>query len=254
LEVVGFYKDVRDYIFTQIVVTAKGDAQYEVLTNLDYANSRGLTISLYQRRAPGSLFSAALDYTFAVAEGNRTEPREDFFFSEKSGKTAETFLVPLSFDRTHTLNLTLSLSDPDNFSISNIWRLRSGSPYTPSIPASLTTQLSQFVQNSATKPFQWSSDLKIEKFFSVGELRYSLFLLIDNLFDTQNEIDVWSNSGRALYNADQVANPHQFDEIRKRINRGDAGLIPISAIDNYFADPTNVSSPRLVRFGISVIL
>ncbi|MCX6137007.1 MAG: TonB-dependent receptor, partial [Ignavibacteriales bacterium] len=87
LEVVGFYKDVRDYIFTQIVVTAKGDMSYEVLTNLDYANSRGITVSLYQRRAPGSLFSAAVDYTFAVAEGNRTAPREDFFFSEKSGKS-----------------------------------------------------------------------------------------------------------------------------------------------------------------------
>ncbi len=254
LEVVGFYKDVRDYIFRQIVITAKGDVQYEVLTNLDYANSRGLTVSLYQRRAPGSLFSSSIDYTFAVAEGNRTEPREDFFFSEKSGKSAETFLVPLSFDRTHTLNATLSLSDPDNFSISNIWRLRTGSPYTPAIPASLTTQQSRFIQNSGNKPLQWSSDLKIEKFFTAGTVRYSFFVLVDNLFDTENETDVWTNSGRALYNANQVANPSEFNEIRRRIARGDQGLIPISAIDKYYADPTNVSSPRLVRFGISVIL
>jgi len=252
LEVVGFYKDVRDYIFTQIVVTAKGDMSYEVLTNLDYANSRGITVSLYQRRAPGSLFSAALDYTFSIAEGNRTEPREDFFYSEKSGQSAETFLVPLSFDRTHTLNATLSLSDPENFSISTIWKVWTGSPYTPSLPASLTAQNTQYIQNSSSKPMQWTCDLKAEKFFSLGDLKCSAFLLVDNIFDTENETDVYANSGRALYNADVVANPHQFDQLTSRINRGDPGLIPLSAITDYFTNPQNVSRPRLVRVGVSL--
>ncbi|MGE5315918.1 MAG: TonB-dependent receptor [Acidobacteriota bacterium] len=252
MEVVGFYKDVRDYIFSQLVVTAKGDQRYYVLTNLAYANSRGLTVSLFQRRAPGSLFSASLDYTFAVSEGNRTQPVEDFFFSEKSGKSAETFLVPLDFDRSHTLNATLNLSDPDNYTVSTIWRMRTGSPYTASIPASLSLQQTQFVQNSSTKPFQWSIDLKAEKYFAFGDLHCSVFLLVDNLLDTQNETDVWTNSGRALYSADQVANPQQFSQIRSRIVRGDAGLIPLSTIDNYFVDPTNVSRPRLVRLGVSL--
>ncbi len=253
LEVVGFYKDVRDYIFRQIVVTAKGDISYEVLTNLDYANSRGLTFSLYQRRMPGSIFSSSIDYTFSVAEGNRTEPRADFFFSEKSGKSAETFLVPQSFDRTHILNTTLNFSEPDNYSTSIITRMQSGAPYTASIPASLANQLSNFVQNSSTKPFQWSVDLKLEKFISMGGLRYSFFIQVDNVFDTRNETDVYSNSGKALYNANEVANPREFQEIRNRINRGDQGLIPISAVEEYYVNPANVSRPRLARFGFSVL-
>ncbi|MDP1675726.1 MAG: TonB-dependent receptor [Bacteroidota bacterium] len=253
LEVVGFYKDVRDYIFTQIVVTAKGDVRYNVLTNLDYANSRGLTVSLFQRRAPGSLFSSSIDYTFSVAEGNRTEPRDDFFYSEKSGKSVETFLVPLSFDRTHTLTSSMNLSEPDNFSVGTIIRMQSGSPYTASIPASLSTQISNFIQNSSTKPFQWTVDLKFEKYFSFGGFRYSVFLHVDNLFDLQNEIDVYSNSGKALYNANLVANPSEFSQIRQRINRGDVGLIPLSAVDGYFNDPQNVSRPRLTRFGVSIL-
>lgn len=253
LEVTGFYKDTRDYIFNQIVVTSKGDVTYEVLTNLDYANSRGLTVSLYQRRMPGSIFSSSIDYTFSVAEGNRTEPREDFFFSEKSGKSAETFLVPLSFDRTHILNTTLNFSEPDLYAASIITRLQSGAPYTASIPASLSTQLSQFVQNSSSKPFQWSVDLKMEWFFRMGDLRYSVFAQVDNLFDTRSETDVYSNSGKALYNANQVANPAEFSEIRRRINRGDVGLIPMSAVDNYYANPQNVSRPRLTRVGLSLL-
>ncbi|MFA5833215.1 MAG: TonB-dependent receptor [Bacteroidota bacterium] len=253
LEIVGFYKDVRDYIFRQIVVTAKGDIKYEVLTNLDYANSRGLTVSLYQRRMPGSIFSSSIDYTFSVAEGNRTEPRDDFFFSEKSGKSAETFLVPQSFDRTHILNTTLNFSESDNYSISLINRMQSGTPYTSSIPASLSTQLSQFIQNSSVKPFQWSVDLKLEKFLTLGEFRYSFFIQVDNIFDTRSETDVYSNSGKALYNANQVANAREFQEIRNRINRGDVGLVPLSAVDNYYNNPQNVSRPRLARFGFSVL-
>lgn len=253
LEVVGFYKDVRDYIFRQIVVTAKGDVTYEALTNLDYSNARGLTVSLYQRRMPGTIFSSSIDYTFSVAEGNRTEPRADFFYSEKSGKSAETFLVPLSFDRTHILNTTLNFSETDNYSISTITRMQSGAPYTASIPASLATQLSNFIQNSSAKPFQWSVDLKMEKYLILGDLRYSIFVQVDNVFDTQSEIDVYSNSGKALYNANQVANPKEFQEIRNRINRGDPGLIPLSAVDEYYVNPQNVSRPRLARFGFSIL-
>ncbi|MDA0986413.1 MAG: TonB-dependent receptor [Bacteroidetes bacterium] len=249
LEVVGFQKDVRDYIFRQIVITSKGDISYEVLTNLDYANTRGLTISLYQRRVAGSNFNSTVDYTFSVAEGNRTEPREDFFYSEKSGKSAETFLVPLSFDRSHILNTTFSFTEPNDYSASVIFRLQSGSPYTPSIPASLSLQQTTFVQNSALKPFQYSTDLKIEKTLKFTGNTLKISAQIDNLFDIQNELDVYSNSGRALYNADVIANPTQFNQITSRINKGHNGLIPMEAITNYFIDPINVSRPRLVRIG-----
>ena len=253
LEVTGFYKDVRDYIFDQTVITAKGDLKYQVLTNLDYANSRGLTISLIQRRTPGGIFSAAVDYTFAIAEGNRTEPADVFFYSEASGKSTETFLVPLSYDRTQVLNTTLNLGEADNYAVSTILRMQTGTPYTPSIPASLATQLSDFVQNSANKPFQWTVDLKAEKYFQYGQLRYSIFVQVDNLFDTRNETDVYSNTGQALYNANVVANPAEFQEIRNRLNRGDPGLIPLAAVDNYYVNPANVSRPRLARFGFSVL-
>ena len=251
IEVVGFFKDVRDYIFRQIIVTSKGDISYEALTNLDYANTRGLTFSLLKRRSADNPITTTLDYTFQIAEGNRTEPREDFFFSEKSGKSSETFLVPLSFDRTHTLNTTFAYNVSNDYTISTIVRMNSGSPYTPTIPASLSLQQTYFIQNSALKPFQWSVGLKVEKYFKYYEYNCSLLLQIDNLFDIENEIDVYSNSGKALYNANQIANPNEFAQTRNRIVRGDAGLIPLSAIDNYYKDPQNVSRPRLVRLGFS---
>ena len=121
---------------------------------MDYANTRGITFSLLKRRSADNPISTTLDYTFQIAEGNRTEPREDFFFSEKSGKSSETFLVPLSFDRTHTLNTTFAYNVSNDYTISTIVRMNSGSPYTPTIPASLSLQQTYFIQNSALKPFQ----------------------------------------------------------------------------------------------------
>ncbi len=253
LEIVGFYKDVRDYLFSQIIKAGKGDIEYNILTNLDYANSRGITISLFQRRAPGTIFSSSIDYTFAVAEGNRTEPVEDFFYNELTEKSTETFLVPLDFDRTHTLNTTLNLSEPDDYNVSSTIRIQTGSPYTASVPTSLSTQIARFIQNSSSKPFQWTVDLKVEKYFVVGGLRYSVFALIDNVFNSENEIAVYSNSGKALYNANQIANPTEFQDIRNRMNRGDVGLLPESAIENYYINPQNLNRPRLVRFGVSLM-
>lgn len=251
LEVVGFYKDVKDYIFTQTRFTSAGGI-YRILTNLDYSYSKGLTISLLQRRVPGSLLSASVDYTFALAEGNRTEPAVQLYFDEKTGKNTETFLVPLSFDRTHTLNATVTLTQPDDWMVSSIWRLRTGSPYTPENIASSRGQNSQFIQNQSSKPLQWYSDLKIEKTFSFEPIRYTVFLLVDNLFDIENETDVHASSGRALYDANEKLEYSRYDDLRSRIEAGDVGMVPMSTLLNLYADPTNVSRPRLVRFGVSL--
>ncbi len=253
VEITGYYKDVRDYIFTQTVIAARGDLSYGLLTNLSYANTRGLSISLLKQRASvDDPLQFSLDYTFQVAEGNRTLPTDEIFFNEQAQRQSETFLVPFGFDRSHTITSVLALGRPDDWMVSMIGYVRTGTPYTPQFPANVVPIT--FVQNSDRQPMQWNVDLKIEKFFRLGPLDMSLFLFVDNLFDTQNEIAVWANSGRALYNIEQTLNPYLFSDLRNRILRGDPGMIPIDAVDNYYANPENVSRPRLVRFGVSLVL
>jgi len=48
----------------------------------------------------------------------------------------------------------------------------------------------------------------MEKYFRVAPVDLSVYLQVDNLFDTQNELSVYSNSGRALYNIEEVVNPY----------------------------------------------
>ena len=250
-DLTGFYKDVSNYIYTQTVYTEQGRA-YNVLTNLAYSNVRGITISFMKRRAAGSLFSASLDYTFSIAEGNRTEPSADLFYSILSQKQTETFLVPLSFDRSHVINATIALTDPSSWSASLIANLQTGSPYYPVLPSQLATVI--FEQNSANQPVQWNIDLKLEKFFKFSDVDFSVFLQVENLFDTENERSVYQSSGRALSNPEQQLNDYTFTDLRKRINRGDVGLIPLSQVNNYYSQrPERVNRPREVRLGFSIL-
>ena len=250
-DLTGYYKDVRDYIFTQTVYTEKA-RQYRILTNLAYSNVRGITLSFLKRRSPGGMFAATLDYTFQVAEGNRTEPEEDLFFSEASGKQTETFLVPLSFDRSHLINGTFSLSDPNSWTLGVIFNIQAGTPYTPVLPPSLSTIT--YEQSSSSKSMQWEVDLKFEKYFSIGSFDYSVFVHINNLFDTQNDRYVYASSGKALSNVEQELNANQFNDLRDRISRGDPGIIDVSNLDQYYSQrPENVNRPREVRLGFSII-
>lgn len=251
VELTGYYKDVRDYIYSQRVITARGDKQYNLLTNLSYANTRGISISLVKRRSVDDLLSATLDYTFQVAEGNRTEPTDEIFFNEQQGRLSQTFLVPLGFDRSHTLTSTVALTQPDDWSVSVIGYLRTGTPYTPEFPSNVVPI--SFVQNSDRQPMQWNVDMKIEKYLTLSGLDLSVFVQIDNVFDVQNELYVYANSGRALENIAQTLQPELLADLRNRIVRGDPGMFPLNGIDNYYANPGNLSTPRLVRVGASII-
>ncbi len=251
IEITGYYKDVRDYIYSQTIITPRGDKQYSLLTNLSYANTRGISISLVKRRSPDNLLSATLDYTFQVTEGNRTLPTDEIFFNEQQGRLSETYLVPLSFDRSHTLTSTVALSQPNDWSVSMIGYLRTGTPYTPSFPSNVVPIT--FTQNSDRQPLQWNVDLKFEKFFKFGGLDLSVFVLIDNVFDVENEIAVYASSGRALYDITQTLQPELLADLHNRIVRGDQGMIPLSGVDNYYANPAMISTPRLVRVGASIV-
>jgi outer membrane receptor protein involved in Fe transport len=250
-DVTGYFKDVSNYIYTQSIYTASGRA-YNLLTNLSYANSRGVTFSLLKRRSPGELFSASLDYTFSIAEGNRTEPSAELFFSEQSGKQSETYLVPLSFDRSHVINGTISFTQPDDWNLGLVLNLQTGTPYTPALPTTLVQV--RYEQNAGNQPINWNVDMKFEKFFTLGSIKYSVFVQVENLFDTQNEIAVYQSSGRALSNVEQIQNAVNFSDLKRRIEKGDVGMFGIDQINGYYSNrPERVNRPREVRLGFSVL-
>jgi len=71
------------------------------------------------------------------------------FYNEQKGKLSETFLVPLDFDRGHTLTGSLTISESANWLISVLGYFRTGTPYTPAFPSSVVPIT--FEQNSDSR-------------------------------------------------------------------------------------------------------
>jgi outer membrane receptor protein involved in Fe transport len=193
LDVNLFYKDIRDLLGVEFISTYN-DAEYTRLTNVDFGNVLGVTLSLDQR-AIGPV-STSLDYTWQLAQGNSSDPRETATRAA-AGESPRPRVVPLNWDQKHTLNLTVTASRPDNYTASAIVRMASGQPYTPSISAGFGGGLET---NSGRKPNVLLVDLRSEKHLGPTGRGVNLFARVFNLLDTRffNGF-VFSSSGSPYY-------------------------------------------------------
>ncbi len=217
-----FYKDIRDLLGVQFVNTYTG-AQYSRLSNIDFGNVTGFTVSLDQRRI--GLLSTSLDYTWQLAQGNSSDPQETANLAQ-AGLDARPQTLPFSWDQRHTVNLTVQVSNPEDYSVSAVVRYASGQPYTPSIGLGLTGQIER---NSGRKPEGLLVDLRGEKFFSLGSWNMSVFARVFNLFNARYfNGSVFANTGSPDYSTTPYT---------------DRGSL---------ADPTRYYAPRRFEVGISL--
>jgi len=232
LDITGYYKDIRNLLGTQVHQTLEG-IRYGRYINRDYGNVKGVTVALEKRPSGG--VSATLDYTFQIARGNASDPNSAFLDQQTDPpQQTEKKMVPLNWDRRHQINLTVALGRPDNFNVSIIGRLGTGLPYTPTFQ-----NLQTAVENSARRPTQYNVDLYAYKDLRFGSLKLSLFCRIYNVFDRKNEIDVFSDTGRAGYSLA----PLYVGGLRPR------GL---NTLDEFYTRPDYYAAPREVNLGFSL--
>ena len=245
-----FYKDVNDLIQSRRVIAGEVavDKEYNVITNISYANVKGFTVAFLKRRSPGGLFSATLDYTFQIGEGAFTDPLR-LAVDTRTGRETEQKFVPLGFDRKHTLNGTATLAKPGDWLASVIMRIQQGTPYTPSLPSSI--QAVQFEVNSERRPWRTTFDLQIEKFFKFNPARFSIFLQVKNLFDSNNETFVHTNTGRSLTNLNEATNPNRFNNLEEKIIADQSNFFPVEFLDTFYQREDFLAEPREVRLGMT---
>jgi len=227
IDVVGFYKDMRNLIGTEIFDIGNG-TKYSRYVNRDYGNARGFIISLTKR--PTGFFSGTIDYTFQIAEGNASDPNSVYLDNQTDPPVqSQKQLAPLDWDRTHSLNFTATFGAQDNYAFTLIGRFGSGLPYTPAYQNQRTGLL-----NSENRPMIATVDLFATKYFAVGPTQVSLFLKVYNLFDTRNELEIFTDTGRATSSlaANYEGQP-----------RG------INTIEEYYRRPDFFSEPRRVLIG-----
>ncbi len=191
-DLTAYYKDVRNLLAFE-TKRLNATTSYNTYVNKDYGNIRGISISLTKRATRTDLFSASIDYTLQIAEGNSTDPNA-FFVDFVRGRESERQIVYLDWDQRHTLNATATLSRPRSWGISVIGQLGSGLPYSPSLQGTAVDR-----PNSGRKPTQINVDLKAFKNLRFLGLDYSVFVKVFNLFDRRNERLVYDDTGTAKY-------------------------------------------------------
>jgi len=226
-----YYRDIRNLLGTEIIETYEG-FKYARYINRDYGNVRGIIFSLDRRFA--TYFSLRADYTYQVAEGDASDPLQNFY-NNQSVPPVETNKkpVPLSWDQRSTLNLNLTVGEIGNWTAGLIFQYGGGFPYTEDTRISLLR-----FENGALKPATYNLDLRAEKTLSIGDARFSLFLLIYNVLDIKNENNVDLASGRANVDLYTEQNAQR--------------IVGLNTIAEYQNNPWNFSTPRQVRLGFNL--
>jgi outer membrane receptor protein involved in Fe transport len=231
LNITTYYRDITGLIGTRYLFPYVDGRYtgYTLYVNEDYANIKGLELSLDIRRDRN--FSGGLTYTYSVAKGSASSEREQY-----PGTQESTQLYFLDFDRTHVFNASgtyVFLEDEgpelfgyyifENMDLSLIARASSGTPYTPG-----GRDIGFVVRNSLRQPGNYNIDLMIGKEFEFGsKVRLRLFAEILNITDHRNILYVYRDTGEPDFTFEGDLSPE------------------------YMQDPSNYGPPRSIRLGFT---
>ena len=228
--ITGYYKDIRNLLGTEVHIKNEF-RKFAKYINRDYGAVQGITLSFEKRFSGG--FGGNIDYTYQVAKGNASDPNDAFNKTQgEGGQVVELNkqLVFLDWDRRHSLNFTLTLGKPGDFVGSFIGQLGSGLPYTPSLLNQRTG-----LENSDNRPMFFNVDFFLTKNF---QKNFSIFAKIFNLFDTANEREVFTDTGRATTTLE--------------VTRAQSQPRGVNTLKEFFTRPDFFSAPRQIVVGLDV--
>jgi len=274
----AYYKDVYNMVqFERIFIVPN---PYDVYKNLDYANVKGMEMTLSKR--PRKYFSFNLSYVLQFTQGTNSDAADQYEYHSRDATDPVTGLPrvfpqrvnPLDFDRRHSIVLQADWRFPDdfewialrNFGINVISEAGSGLPYTKRDYRGNRIGTT----NQYRKPWTYNTDLTVDKSLDLWGREINVFVQIFNLFDKINVINVYPATGRADddgYRLDPgaVVDPgeddsHEYWEwIQAKDTDGDGhisaeeqAIAYTNAYKLYAKDPMNYGPPRQIKVGFYV--
>ncbi|MBD3225887.1 MAG: TonB-dependent receptor [Caldithrix sp.] len=229
VDVTAFYRDVRNLLGSRLYEAANGTLVYGRYINKDHGNVRGVTLSS-TIRLPGSGISSSIDYTYQVAKGIASDPKQQFY--DAGGRNESTLiLIPLNWDLRHTLNTFVNYSK-NTWGASLIGRMNSGYPFTPADPTTQRESNIIELRNKGRYQGEFFLDLRAYKRFDLGFTRAEVFLKVENLLDSYRK-DLLPE----LDPRDEEAHQDlQWDRVNSRYE--------------YVLNPGAQPVPREVKFGV----
>ncbi len=230
-ELTAYSRDVRSWVSTsRLIETELPGVSYVVYANRDYANTRGVTLSVERAYVRG--FGFNLNYTYQVVEGSNSSPEEEFFAASNQ-EEPRLALLPLAWDQRHKVAGAFFAGGRNwGASLLAIWG--AGFPYTPSFEEAAITGNDvppEFPTHARRQPSTLQLDLDAFRTFTLGPVRPRIFVQVTNVLDRRNANSVFADTGLPdiTFNAP--------------INSADAG---------FFARPNYFSEPRRIHAGIKI--
>lgn len=227
----AYYRNIRNLLATDIGFLSNG-AVYAFYKNRDYGNVRGINLTL--KRSLSNYYAFTIDYTYQVAEGNASSPTQAYL-NYRAEAEAQKKVVYLDWDQPHTLRWTIDFMR-NGWQGGLIGKFESGYPYTPALGSAIQGGQRDSEENSGRRPPIFNVDLTLSKEFQIGSgprsLAYGIFLKAYNLFDTRNELFVFSNSGRATFSSDPAT----------------AGFVEFTKRPDFFSKPREIFLGTYIRF------
>jgi outer membrane receptor protein involved in Fe transport len=262
LTITAYYKDIFDYVNTRTakIVSARfATESFITYVNSDYARSRGLELE-YRKRI-GKWFNGNAAFTYAIVTGKSSSADEGVLVLQGDlNESIKEQFVP--WDKPLTASISASFyvekDKPvfgfapgilDDYNLYLRFFYQSGKRYTPAVFTGAVDEQGraeyEFVTNERNSKVgdDWFwVDLNFEKYFQLMNLKFSVFVEVNNLLDTKNSAIINPVTGKAYEYGDDVPvswNDPRYPDLQA----------PITA---YPFNPARYLTRRNIKFGVSL--
>jgi hypothetical protein len=221
-DITGYYKDIQDQIvYRQQKTGSPGDPSpypaYALLTNGDFATTKGVEISFNMRRVERFLVNGSVSFQDARGTGSYPNGQAGIVGAPLDGVTQFTpqYVTPLDYNRniSGNLNFDYRFGKDDGGPIlqelgaSILFLFGSGHPYTTgegkgntqgSLEGDARFRSPTEPLNASLTPGTFQVDMRVDKTVNLFDvLSMNIYIYVINLFDTRNVQNVFLRTGSA---------------------------------------------------------
>ena len=219
-DITAYYKDIQDQVVFDLQQTAKGSpfGAYNILTNGDFATTKGVELSFNMRRVERIQVNGSVSFQNAQGTGSNPNSHGGIVGAPIDGTTIfnPLYVFPLDFNKAITGNFNLdyrfSNDDPSpvlrSLGLSALITFASGHPYTlgqgkgnnvGSLEGDARFRAPIEPLNSSETPWTYQLDVRLDKTFSLfDKLKANVYVFVINILDTRNVENVFLRTGSAF--------------------------------------------------------
>lgn len=254
----AFYSEIKDLI--QVInVNYAYPIRYQTSGNQDFSVVKGLSLQYDLRRSEN--FTATASYTLSFAEGSASN------FAGALLNTSTPNLrntTPVNYDQRHAVKLNFDyrflegegpevfgMHPFENLGLNATFYAGSGTPYTQDGSAWGGRYQVRGSINGSRLPWNNRTSVRVDKSFifkQPGKRAHSInvYLYVQNLFDAQNVLGVYSRTGSPSDNGYLVS-----DYGKQQVSQQVSPESYVAFYNLLMANPDNISLPRRFRLGVS---